>query len=283
MTFAAVQPLATMQRVRGTGRLAVRERDGKTCLDRLFQEGAAKIRLPRQHGLPQMEAVLINTAGGMTGGDTLDWTVEAGPGCAITLTTQACEKAYRSTGEKARVTARVTAGAGARVNWLPQETILYQACALERRLEIDLEAGARLLLSEAVVLGRHAMGEVLDDARLTDRWRIRVGGKLVHAEETRLDATVLGQKDATGLLNGAGALATVVMIAPESGDLRDRLRACLAGIDGLTAGVSHVEIGQTGKLVARLLAQDGMTLRRGLVPALELLNPQAGLPKVWRL
>lgn len=129
---------ARLQRSSGQGRLAVRRADGRTRLADLYQEGAQKIRLPRPLGRRDLEAVLINTAGGLTGGDRLCWSVEAAAGSALTVTSQACEKVYRSLGDSARVTSRLALGPGARLCWLPQETILFDGSRLDRRLSAEM-------------------------------------------------------------------------------------------------------------------------------------------------
>ena len=72
------EPSPRLQRASGIGRISVGTRDGRTVLATLYQEGCAKIRLPNTHS-PAVEAVLINTAGGLTGGDRLAWQVEAAP------------------------------------------------------------------------------------------------------------------------------------------------------------------------------------------------------------
>ena len=165
-----------MQRARGIGGITSHQRDGATHLARLYQEGCAKIRLPHTHSAA-MEAVLINTAGGLTGGDHLQWSAELAPQGRMVLTTQACERSYRSTGDFGRVQARLAIGAGAHLDWLPQETILFAASKLDRTLEADLEEGATLTAIESVLLGRDAMGEDAADALLNDNWRIRRNGR----------------------------------------------------------------------------------------------------------
>jgi urease accessory protein len=81
------------QRARGVGDLGVVHQDGKTSIKRLYQEGCAKIRVPKSHS-SALEAVMINTSGGMTGGDTLDWTFTAAENTNLSVTTQACERVY---------------------------------------------------------------------------------------------------------------------------------------------------------------------------------------------
>ena len=165
------------QRARGHGRLTVRREDGRTRLVELFQEGSAKLRLPTSRD-GALQAVMINSGGGMTGGDRFSWDVDVGDGASAILTTQACEKVYRADAGHAEVAARLTVGVGGRLDWLPQETILFERSALHRTIEADVAADGRLLLAESVVLGRRAMGETVTRTDFHDRWRIRRDGQL---------------------------------------------------------------------------------------------------------
>lgn len=245
---------------------------------RLYQEGAAKIRLPRDAG-DALQAVLINTAGGMTGGDRLRWEIDVGADASLTATTQACERAYRSAGGHAAVATRIVARQGASLCWLPQETILYDRSALQRTLEIDLAPGARALVLEPVILGRRAHGETVELAHFRDRWRVRVDGSLVHAEEFAIGPAVSRQMRRAAFAGGARAFATLLLIGEDA----ERLVEPLRKIVGREGAASFWRAGRTGKLLARLVAEDGYALRRRLVPALQLLNGQAQLPKLWSL
>ncbi len=137
--FSVLRPPIRLQRATGEGRVAVKSQGGVTCLDRLFQDGCGKIRLPREDRDSGLTAVLINSSGGVTGGDSLAWRAESGAGARLTVTTQACEKLYRAaSGEPpARIEARLMVSAGARLDWLPQESILFDGASAERRLEAD--------------------------------------------------------------------------------------------------------------------------------------------------
>lgn len=264
------------QRVAGVARLSVEASGGRTRLARLFQEGAAKIRLPR-HERPEIEAVLINTAGGMTGGDRLRWEFDIGAGAALTATTQASEKAYRASHGEARVSTAIRVGARGRVAWLPQETILYEGSALDRGLSVELAASAQALLVEPVLLGRKAHGETLSRAFFRENWRVRQDGCLVHADALRLGPDIEAARSSRAMLDGAGAFATVLLIGEGAGQLLDAAR----DICGPRGGASFWTVGKTGKLLARLVAEDGYALRARLVPLLRLLNHGAALPKLW--
>jgi urease accessory protein len=274
---AAPVPPATpatpsLQRVRGEGRIVAKLVDGRTRIATLFQEGAAKVRLPHTHDAT-LEAVLINTAGGLTGGDRLAWTVEAAPGCRLLVTTPASERVYRSLGTDVTLQTRLAVGAGARLDWLPQETILYEAARLDRRFEVDLAPDATLLMLEAVLLGRHAMGESAETARFADNWRVRRGGHLVHAEASRLTANPRERQNLS-LLAGARAFATLLYIGADAERRAATVRELAA--DPL---VGSSRIGE--KLVVRVLAPSGIALRRTIVPIIALLSERGRVPRLW--
>ncbi|WP_312797060.1 urease accessory protein UreD [Tianweitania sp.] len=264
-----------MQRSSGTGRLGTQLRDGRTRLATLYQEGCCKLRLPRAHG-SALEAVLINTSGGLTGGDAIAWEAEASAGCKVVLTTQACERAYRSTGDAAAISVKLQAERDAHLDWLPQETILFERSRLERRLEVDLEEGATFTAVEAVLLGREAMGETARRACLSDNWRIRRNGRLIHAEATRLDGTDI-ERGALSLLAGNNAFATVLAITPDAAEKLQALRSLLPA--HVAAGASVIE----DRLVLRALAPSGLALRRILAPAIALLSGAGTLPRLWTI
>lgn len=266
------------QRVSACAELSVLHLEGRSRLSRLYQEGAAKIRLPRADSDP-LEAVLINTAGGLTGGDRLRWTVDVGRMASATVTTQACEKVYRAETGRAEVCCNFSVGAGGRLAWLPQETIVFERAGFSRRLEADLGEGAGALIVEATVFGRKAMGESVGRAMFADRWRIRRNGRLIHAEDFSIGPDVADTLSRSAVTGGAIAIATILMISDDAADQLEAART-IVGEDG---GVSAWKVTESGKLLARLFATDSYSLRKRLVPLIELLNGQAGLPKVWSL
>ena len=271
------QAPAAAQRARGRVRIAAVRKDGRTRLRTLYQDGAAKARLPRVHGDAALEAVLLNTAGGLTGGDVIETEAQAGPGADLCLTSQACERIYRALpGEPpARVSTSLYMEAGARLAWLPQETILFDGGRVRRKLEIDMAADGRLLACEAVLFGRGASGETVAAGDFRDSWRLRRGGKLVFADETRLDGPIDDILKGAAVAAGGHAVATVVLAAPGAGECLERAREILAGA---RAGASV----RDGILVCRLVAADGQALRTHLLPLLSFLNGGA-LPRVWHL
>jgi urease accessory protein len=190
----------------------------------LRQQGSAKAMLPHVGAHP--EVVFLNTSGGLAGGDRLSYALDLGSGVAATATTQTAERAYRSPdGSTARVRVDLHVGADGWVDWLPQETILFEASRLDRNTRIDLAAGAGCLMLESVVLGRAAMGETLTRVALTDRREIWQAGRPVMLEPLRLTDATLGT-GAAGLA-GMRAFATLAMVGQGAGDLLAPVRAVL--------------------------------------------------------
>ncbi len=267
---------SSQPRARGTGKLCVfGDAQGLTRLRDLRQSGSLRLVFPRTHR-PDAEAILVNTAGGITGGDQFSLDIEVQTGAALSMTTQAAERAYRAqSGEIARVTTDVSVHDGARLNWLPQELILFDRCALHRRLRVDLAPRARLLMVESVVFGRAAMRETLQDVTFQDRIRITREGRPLYIDGMDLHGDAAAHLARPAIANGAGAMASVVMVAPDAQGHLKTLRALLPQ----TAGASMLA---DDVLVIRQLARDSFDLRRNLIPILEHLSNNT-LPNSWRL
>lgn len=242
-------------------------------LSHLYQSGCAKILLPRSY-TDRAEAVFINTAGGVTGGDKLSLDVTLAENAALTLTTQAAERVYKSMGGAANITNTVTLGAGAILDWLPQETILFDASALDRRLTVEMHETASFLATETIVLGRRAMGETLSQASLTDRWHVNRGGKLAYVDTLRFDDPAQLANRAT--LNGQRALTTLVYIAPDAEDRLAQARALLP------KDIEAAASAWNGMLVARFLAPDAQPLHTALITFLTAFRGR-DMPRVWHL
>ena len=261
------------QRVDAEGRIAVKRTPRGSVIDRLYQSGAAKIRFPSSPDKSVCEAILINTAGGLTGGDRLSWTAHAGEATALTCVSQACERIYRAqAAEPAHLSVKITVGENARLNWMPQETILFDGCALERSLEADLTATASLLIVEAFVFGRAAMGETVRRATLQDQWTIRRDGRLIFADSIRLAGEVDKLLDRRAVAAGDRAMATILLLAPDTERHLDLVRHSFPAIASTAFA---------GKLLARVTARGAYELRQTLIPLAISLNGGAALPKVW--
>lgn len=259
-----------LPRAHGTLRAAFVHADGRTRLARLHQAGSAKAMLPPGAAC---EMVLLNTSGGLTGGDRMDIAVTQAEGTHLIATTQTAERAYRSVTGRAHISARFAVAAGAHLDLLPQETILFDRAALLRDQEIALTGAATCLWAETLILGRAAMGETVTQLDLTDRRRITRDGRPIFIENLRIDDMALAANSAASLA-GARAFATVVLVAPDAADRLPRARDAL----GEAGAASAFD----GKLVARLMAEDGWPLRQALMRLLRAIRP-GPLPRVWQI
>lgn len=240
----------------------------------IAEAGPARLRLPRRPKGP-CEAVLLNTAGGIACGDQFSVTVDVGAGADLVLTTTAAEKIYRSDGPVSRLETRATLAPGARLAFLPQETILFDHAALERHFSADLAPDACLLAFEAVTFGRTARCEAITCGHLTDLWRVRRGGRLVYADSMRLDGDLTAQLARTAIGRGARAMATLLDVSAEAEGRLEQARLILeqSVVDGVEAAASA----WNGHLVIRCLATDPDALR-GLAQRLLTAYREQPLP-----
>jgi len=268
---------ARVPRSEGCLRVAFKRRGDATVLDSLFQSGCLKARLLRSGAGTEAEAVLLNTAGGLTGGDRLAQAFAWGEGARAVVTTQACEKIYRAADGVARVTTTLDVAPGAVAEWLPQETIIYDRAGLDRDLAVRLGVGAVFTGVEAMVLGRTAMGEAVRRGDIRDGWRLWRGGRLVYADALRLKgdiACLLARAPAT---QGAIAFASVLHAGPAAETARDAVRDLLD--DNSCAAAASA---WNGLLAVRFVAHDNRSLRRGLVAVLNGLRAGRAMPRVWQ-
>ena len=250
---------------------------GRTVLARLGQRSPVRVVLPRAEG-PEAVAVLLNTAGGVCGGDRLALEARVGAGAKATLVGQAAEKIYRALDRPAAIRTRLEVGQAAVLHWAPQETLLFDGARLERRTELRAAGDARLLAAETLVFGRRAMGEVVRALHLRDEWRLFRSGRLVWADSLRLAGP-----DALGAASGfAGreALCTLVFVGDGLEAACDAARATL-GAGGIAGGASIVN----GVVVARALGA-AAEIRRALTRLLSTLRGDGlgfapALPRVW--
>ncbi|MFZ7092901.1 urease accessory protein UreD [Primorskyibacter sp. 2E233] len=268
---AAIAP----QRARGQAHLTVRRRDSKSVLGDLHMSGSSKLLFPRGSGAA-LDAVYLNSAGGVTGGDAFALSARVDAGAALRMTTQAAERIYRAApGLPGRVETKLTAEAGAALTWLPQETILYDGAALDRSLCIDLAKDAWLLACEVLIFGRQAMGESVQDLYLRDRIDFRVDGSLIFADRLRLDGDAAQTLARPAVAGGALAVGSVICAAPDIAARLDTLREGLPPLAGASALTDDL-------IFLRVLAYDSYELRRSLVPLLQDLA-QSDLPRPWML
>jgi len=267
---AGVEEMLLANRSRGHVACVARKIGDETRRGRVAESGCLRVRFPAVEG-PALQAVVVNTAGGIAGGDhhELDFAVKEEAG--LIITTAAAEKAYRSIAPDARIDVKLSVDAGARLCWLPQETILFNGGRLSRQFDAELASDATLIMAEMTVFGRSAMGERLEHGSFVDRWRVRRGGKLLFADTLWLDGAVTEQLAEPGVAAGGVAVATVLKV-PGDDAMCDRVRAqSFASEVGISAW--------NGLVLARLCGRDSASLRDDLVAVLTAL--EAPLPRLW--
>lgn len=270
MLDASIQA-ENMQRAKGRAEVGF----GARGLKHLYQSGCSKILLPKTFQ-PTNEAVFINTSGGATAGDRLHYSARVEDGARLDVTTQAAERIYRATTGEAEITNTLILGEHCHMDWVPQETILFEGSALKRRLNVTMAESASLLAVESLVLGRRAMGETLHTASLSDQWRIRRGSRLIYADALRFDAPDT-QTQSAASLNGHRALATIVIVAPDAEDRLQFARSLLPLPD-----VEAAASAWNGILTLRFLAPDAQPLRKALISFLTQFRGR-DLPRVWHM
>ena len=260
-------------RAHGKIALTVAHRDGRTRPQTLHEAGSLRVRFPRSL-TRALEAVMVNTAGGIAGGDRLEIELRAGTGAQVTFTSAAAEKVYRSSGPDAQIRVALNVDPGGSMVWLPQETIVFNCARIARSIEVDLAKEARLIIAEAVIFGRLGMGEVVETGRLVDFWRVRQEGRLVFAETTRLDGAIAEKLREPAVAKGGLGIATLLVVPADAG-LADMVRSLAADCCG-EIGISA----WNGLALVRFCAKDGATLRRDLGTVLTAL-PGQSLPRLW--
>ncbi len=260
-------------RAQGKLRLVAKRRGPETVIRELRQEGSLKALFPKVRG-NALDVVFLNTAGGLTGGDRMQMAMTAQEGAHVIVSSQAAERAYRAQPDQiAKSEVRLTIAQDGRIDWLPQETILFDQAALRRKLDVNLSANGTALLVEPVVFGRVAMGETVRELQFMDHWHVRRDGALVFADAIRMTGDAHAQMMHRAIGKGAGAVATILLAGPSAA-------VCAADLE--LSGDSGCSLISDDLLLVRLLAQDGFDLRRQMIPVVEALAT-APMPRVWRL
>ena len=265
------------QRAHGTAELGFVHTPRGTVLKHLFHAAPLRVLFPTPEPGEAPMAALVNVGGGLAGGDSLDARVTLGEAAVAGVTTPAAEKVYRALAEETRIATRLEVGAGATLEWLPQETILFQGARLERRLDAALAPGARLLAAEMLVFGRVARGERLTQGSLFDAWRIRRDGRLLWADATALDGDIAGRLAAPFGFAGAEASGLLLLAAGEA--------EALAGRDLLRDKGFDATLARPGLMLARCLG-GASPVRDAMARAIPLLRAgvlglPARLPRLW--
>ena len=270
-----------LQRAEGACRIVVAGDGKSTRIVDLYQQSPVRVLFPRTGCERSLEAVLVNTSGGVAGGDRLQLNVTALPGASIAVTTQAAERIYGALDENAQITTHLNVGDTAKLAWLPQETIVFNHARVRRRTEIEISSGSELLALECLVLGRIARGEKLSAGAIIDTWQVRKDRRLRWCDTFRVTDEVFSHLSRKALLQDSTALATLLYFGPHLDEWLQLIRNQSVSFDCQCAATL---VG--GLLVARLAAKSSLELKASLRNLLKELGKASapgpfGIPKMW--
>lgn len=270
-----------LQRAEGYGRIEVSSSAMKTRIVDVFERSPIRVVIPKVDDGALKEAVLVNTAGGIAGGDRLEFSVTALASASIAVSSQAAEKVYRALDEPARIDTQLRAWGAAKLAWLPQETIIFNCGRVRRKTEIDLSSAAEVLALEWLVMGRAAHGEVITGGQISEDWRVKRDGRLIWADGFRTTDEVFSHLHRKALLSGCKAVATVIYFGP---DVATRLKSFRHAAPSLECSCAATSV--AGLMVVRFAAQMSSELRLALRNFLQQFSREAGpgpfrVPKLW--
>jgi urease accessory protein len=256
-----------------------------TLLSRSSHEGPLRIqRVLSPEGPECPHIYLLHPPGGVVGGDRLETRVVLGAAAQVLLTTPAAQKLYRSQGKRAEIENTLELGEGARLEWLPSETLAFSAAQAQLTTRIVLASGAAFIGWDIACYGMPARGEAFEAGRVLSRFEIYRG-------ETPLAIDSLDLGQGPELLHGAYALRGKPVVAnlyavPPAGlveeELVSRVRTALGETEQASCSVSSLR----ELLVVRALGANVEGVRAQLIRAWQVLRPlivarEAVTPRIW--
>jgi urease accessory protein len=259
-------------------RLGFRRRTDRTVLVERKRTGPLAVQRPFYPEGPVCHVYLLHPPGGVVGGDRLEIDVDAAAQSQVLVTTPGATKFYRSASAVASQQVRLRVGAGASLEWFPQENILFSGADVSLRTEVELASDARLALWEIHCLGRPVIDESFERGRLDSRLTIRRDGRPLLMERLRI-AGLEGMRRSQ--LAGHPVTATLLLNGAGDAD-RDAARALLPWqADGYT-GVTRIDdmllvryLGRSTEQARDLFAAVWARLRPSL------LGVAATMPRIW--
>lgn len=259
--------------------------DGRTRLAHLDQSDPLRILFPDVDPREPVTGALVTTSGGLVGGDTLGISVTGAENTASRIVGQAAEKIYRSTGADVTIEVRLDASGGAWLEWLPQETILFDNARMRRTTVAEVGVGARLLAGEMIVFGRTAMGESMTQGLVRDVWEVRRDGRLVWSDALHLDENLEDALQAAAGFDGALAYASLIYVGDDADGQLSAARELLeaAAPDVLSSATCVGDV-----LILRWVSRDSLTLRNAYGEFWggfrnRIAGYPAAMPRLWNM
>ena len=259
---------------RATGTLKATIIGSGNRIGELYQKGSSRLFFPKNFS-KTMECVLINTAGGITGGDKFKCSIKASEESSILVTTQASEKVYRAINGSAEVETQLSISKNSKLVWLPQDTILFSESNLSRKIIIHIEDGAEFLAFDQIVLGRSAMGENIVKSNLHDNWKIYYRNKLIYFDQSGWKNNV--PLNCAGLKN-IRSYASFFYVGPKVEAYEQKLKNIKQVIKNVYLGSSL----RNDCLLVRMFGSDAKAIKDR---AIHLLRDiwQLDIPNVWKV
>lgn len=271
----------------GVAEIGFREDAGETRLAHLFHSDPLRVVFPNRIRDDVTAGVLVTTSGGLVGGDRIEISVAADGAAQAQLAGQAAEKIYRSAGADTEIEVNLSVGHAGWLEWLPQETILFDGARLRRRTIAEVSPGARLLAGEMLVFGRTAMGEALTHGLVRDVWEVRRDGRLVWADALQIDDGFADDLADDARFGGARAFASLVYVGDDGAEQLSLARSLLDGlveVPGLRVGTSC--LGEV--LLVRWIGRESLPLRNAFGDFWAAFRHAAAglpatLPRLWHM
>ncbi len=252
-----VDDLPDFVRARGKIEIVSVRREQASVRAHVHESGSLRVRFPREHN-DSLNAVIVNTGGGMTGGDSFSVSATARAGSTLSLTSSAAEKFYRSLGAMARLDVSLVAETGATLAYVPQEAIIFNGAKILRTITVDLAPDAQLLACDLNMIGRTAMAEQVDNLLLRDRWIVLVDGVPEYADFTCLEGDATAILARAHVADGASAYGTMLYAGAAMDDVEGKWRSLCEEADVTIACAT----GRAGRVLAlRAVAKSASRLR----------------------
>ncbi|MGL5063891.1 MAG: urease accessory protein UreD [Microcoleus sp.] len=277
---------------RGTLNLSYANRSGKTQIIRSQMQAPLKVQRPfYPEGTEVCHSTILHTAGGVVGGDRLDINLHLEASSQTLITTATASKIYRSSGREAQQNINIQVDSGANLEWLPQETIVFDGANYRQNLRVELAPTGRILLWEILRFGRSARGEKFLSGEWQSRAEIWQQNRPLWIDRQRIAGGEKMLESPYGL-GGQPVVATLTWVGePVTAQMLEKLRQvrCQATVyssysSNSTAGITRIPNG----LLCRYRGDSTAAARDWLTGIWQLLRLFFGdrpccFPRVWVL
>jgi len=250
--------LESTNRAKGKLEIGYQQIQEKTRLHSLYQQEPLRALFPTNTATGVMETILINMTGGIAGGDQHSVNIHMGMHAAGLITTQSAEKIYRSLGRESELSLRLSLDPGSWLEWIPQETILFNEAKLRRLNQIHTSRTSRLMSGEILIFGRTAHAERILSGLMHDHREVYRDNHLIWVDALHLEEDFGDVLNHPAAFNGARAYAIFIYVSDDSSHYLDCAREVLNEINFIHSAATCVskEI-----LVVRWLGANAMQLR----------------------